>query len=54
MAQSDHALDVDVDIETSAAVDKFRPAEEANAVIESETKNWPQEEGDTVALIHTP
>ncbi len=53
MAQSD-AIDVDSGIGASPAVDNFTPGQEANAVVDSETKNWPQEEGDTVALIHTP
>jgi hypothetical protein len=34
--------------------DHFTSAEECSAIVDSEEKHWPQEEGDTVALIHTP
>ncbi len=50
------SMDADVTNEEqqSLGFDAFTPAEEANAVIKSENINWPQEEGDTVALIYTP
>lgn len=59
MAQLDDDLDrwdlaTTDDAEGAAPNDAFSSAEECSAIVESENKHWPQEEGDTVALIHTP
>lgn len=55
MGQLDDTLDVAIDdTDSSPQRDAFTSAEECQAIVDSENKHWPQEEGDTVALIQTP